>query len=275
LAEKMKATKAVEVVVKTPAKAKVVSGKKMPAKKKPKKEVATKTDLKKLRGKEVSLNKKISLLSKQLKKTTDALNKVKVNQLQDIKGIKAFVNDKVAQITAFNKIISANEAKINELKNKIVRLESQLSNFANNVSVTDEEIAQRLVKLYFEEIARLGFKRSLDLDSIINAYYYTLERIKRKNIELSLVAREVVKAERVNEIEKSIESTKELVQSTPEKLPTKEPYSYTNSKGQKYFLHQRGKLFYFSKDPDNAISLPAGMKVIESEKTGLPILRKK
>ncbi|MEM5802231.1 MAG: hypothetical protein QXQ18_02495 [Candidatus Aenigmatarchaeota archaeon] len=53
-------------------------------------------------------------------------------------------------------------------------------------------------------------------------------------------------------------------------------YSYTNSKGQTYWLHTKGgKLFYFSKDPEGAIDLPEGFVVVENPKTGLPMIRKK
>ncbi|MBA3900787.1 MAG: hypothetical protein H0X62_11360 [Bacteroidetes bacterium] len=62
-------------------------------------------------------------------------------------------------------------------------------------------------------------------------------------------------------------------------------YSYKNSRGQTYYLHSRkaGRggssnrdLFYFGKEQkENAIDkLPEGYEVIESERTGLPILRK-
>lgn len=40
-----------------------------------------------------------------------------------------------------------------------------------------EEVAFRIVRLYFEDIARLGFKRQLDLDQMINAYFYTLKKL--------------------------------------------------------------------------------------------------
>ena len=50
-----------------------------------------------------------------------------------------------------------------------------------NQMVANEEMALRLVNLYFKEIARLGFKRKLDLDSIMNAYLYTLNRIEDKS----------------------------------------------------------------------------------------------
>jgi len=63
-------------------------------------------------------------------------------------------------------------------------------------------------------------------------------------------------------------------------------YSYTNSKGVKYYLHastrklssgKEQKLFYFSKEVKPGASLdtvPDGYQVVES-KTGLPVLKKK
>lgn len=64
-------------------------------------------------------------------------------------------------------------------------------------------------------------------------------------------------------------------------------YSYTNSKGQTYHLHTRqvtlknGRnqtIFYFARDvrPDQALeAVPAGMEVVETQRTGMPVLRKK
>ncbi len=52
-------------------------------------------------------------------------------------------------------------------------------------------------------------------------------------------------------------------------------YSHKNSKGITYFLHQRGKLFYFSKSEDESIDLPAGYEIVENSRTGLPMLKKK
>jgi|GEM_PF-1656242 len=51
---------------------------------------------------------------------------------------------------------------------------------------SDEEIAYKLVKLYVGEISRGGEKRNMGLDTIINAYFYTLTRLKRKKKELGL-----------------------------------------------------------------------------------------
>ncbi|MFH1256931.1 MAG: hypothetical protein V1494_06605 [Candidatus Diapherotrites archaeon] len=55
---------------------------------------------------------------------------------------------------------------------------------------SDEESALKLTRLYFRDIARLGFKRNLELDAIINAYLYALSRLKRKGIE----SREILEA---------------------------------------------------------------------------------
>jgi len=51
-------------------------------------------------------------------------------------------------------------------------------------------------------------------------------------------------------------------------------YEHTNSKGRKYYLHARGRLFFFSKDPADGIDLPTGYKVIENQTTGLPMIKK-
>jgi hypothetical protein len=51
-------------------------------------------------------------------------------------------------------------------------------------------------------------------------------------------------------------------------------YEYTNSKGVKYYLHQRGKLLFFSKNPEGAVDLPPGLKVEENPRTGLPMVKK-
>lgn len=62
--------------------------------------------------------------------------------------------------------------------------------------ISNEEIAFRIVSIYFEEIARLGFKRSLDLDSIINAYFFTLEKIKNKDAKISEMMQKVLEEEK-------------------------------------------------------------------------------
>lgn len=63
-------------------------------------------------------------------------------------------------------------------------------------------------------------------------------------------------------------------------------YEHTNSKGRTYYLNSKdvtlkstGKvqtIYYFSKDSrSTACDMPDGKKVIENEKTGLPMLKNK
>lgn len=64
-------------------------------------------------------------------------------------------------------------------------------------------------------------------------------------------------------------------------------FAYTNSRGQEYFLHSkevklRGgdriqRIFYFATDerPEAIDEVPDGFQVIESKKTGLPVLKRK
>ncbi len=62
-------------------------------------------------------------------------------------------------------------------------------------------------------------------------------------------------------------------------------YSYRNSKGNTYFLHgknvtlrggRKQMIYYFAKAAGSGAlnALPAGYKVMESKRTGLPILKK-
>jgi len=52
-------------------------------------------------------------------------------------------------------------------------------------------------------------------------------------------------------------------------------YSHKNSKGVTFWLHSRGRLFFFSKSPEDAIDLPEGYSIIENSRTGLPMVKKK
>ena len=61
--------------------------------------------------------------------------------------------------------------------------------------MNDSEVAFKIVRLYFEEIARLGFKRQLDLDQIINAYFYTLKKLGAKDVELQKAVKKIIAEE--------------------------------------------------------------------------------
>ncbi len=74
------------------------------------------------------------------------------------------------------------------------------------MKLSKEEVAYSIIKMYFSNIARLGFKRRLDLDAVINSYLYTLKRLK-----------ELEKND--DEIEKMVEKTEaELANETKEEL---------------------------------------------------------
>jgi len=49
---------------------------------------------------------------------------------------------------------------------------------------------------------------------------------------------------------------------------------YENSRGRKYYLHQKGKLWFFSQKSEDCIDLPDGYRIIENKRTGLPMLKK-
>ncbi len=63
-------------------------------------------------------------------------------------------------------------------------------------------------------------------------------------------------------------------------------YSYTNKKGQTYYLHTREvtlkngrkqRIFFFARDvrPQMALeAVPAGYQVMETQRTGMPVLKK-
>jgi hypothetical protein len=61
-------------------------------------------------------------------------------------------------------------------------------------------------------------------------------------------------------------------------------FSYKNSKGKTYFLHERsgtgkggkGRIYFFSGKEEGGIdNLPDNYQITENTKTGLPVLKKK
>jgi len=62
-------------------------------------------------------------------------------------------------------------------------------------------------------------------------------------------------------------------------------YSYTNSKGVTYYLHfkdvtlrggKKQRIYYFARDVRSGSldEVPAGYKVMETKRTGMPVLKK-
>ncbi|MFA6419984.1 MAG: hypothetical protein WCW13_04220 [archaeon] len=88
--------------------------------------------------------------------------------------------------------------------------------------MNDEEVAFRIVRLYFEEIARNGFKRQLDLDQMINAYFYALKKLKNKDKSMKDIVDKIVKDEKKITSKEIFSSKDSVVQSNPtvEKVTT-------------------------------------------------------
>jgi hypothetical protein len=63
--------------------------------------------------------------------------------------------------------------------------------------LSDEEIAFKLVELYVIEVSKGHEKRQMGLDTVLNAYFYALLRIKRKNEEMLALTEAVEKEEQV------------------------------------------------------------------------------
>jgi len=59
----------------------------------------------------------------------------------------------------------------------------------------DEEMAFKMVELYLRDVSQRGDKRQMGLDTIINAYFYALGRLKNKDKELDIIEEAVEKEE--------------------------------------------------------------------------------
>ena len=53
--------------------------------------------------------------------------------------------------------------------------------------LSDEEMAYKIVSLYVSEVSHRGEKRQMGLDTIINAYFYTLLRLRKKRQEMGYI----------------------------------------------------------------------------------------
>ena len=112
-----------------------------------------------------------------------------------------FPEKKIAEIVekAVKKSRAVQETTMKNLKQTI---SSKRVSTTVSGELSDEEIALNMVEVYFGDVARFGFKRSLSLDEIINAYLYSLMRIERKGIELREV-KDVLNRKKVEEWRKN------------------------------------------------------------------------
>jgi hypothetical protein len=84
--------------------------------------------------------------------------------------------------------------------------------------MNDEEVAFKVVRLYFEEIARLGFKRQLDLDQIINAYFYALKKLGNKEAAMREAMKKIMADEKTkSEMVRTTTTTQTLTTDEPKK----------------------------------------------------------
>ncbi|MFC2174718.1 hypothetical protein ACFLQ2_02500 [archaeon] len=65
----------------------------------------------------------------------------------------------------------------------------------------DDELALKLVELYVVEVSKGHEKRQMGLDTLLNAYFYALLRITRKNKETAALHKAVEREEEVLEEE--------------------------------------------------------------------------
>lgn len=65
----------------------------------------------------------------------------------------------------------------------------------------NDELAFRLVELYVSEVSKGHEKRQMGLDTLLNAYFYALLRITRKNKEMSALSKAVEREEEVLDAE--------------------------------------------------------------------------
>ncbi len=136
-------------------------------------------------------------------------------------------------------------SEVESLKKEVEEIKSMLAERHKS------EIACELLRIYFSEVASLGFKRKLRLADIVSAYRYVMKLLSspEKNFE------NMEKAENPN-------------------TNIQQENCYINSKGERYYLHKDRNFYYFSKDPKNAIPIPEGYCVEENPATKIPVLRK-
>ena len=122
-----------------------------------------------------------------------------------------------------------------------------------------QELALEITKIYYYNLASRGAKESINAENILDTYNYALLLLGEKLQEKKETAKTEKAEAKLPEAPKISEGR----------------FSYTNKRGVTYYLHQKGRLFYFSKDDKSSIVVPQGYNVKENTRTGLPFITKK
>ncbi|HLC93317.1 MAG TPA: hypothetical protein VJH23_06450 [archaeon] len=79
--------------------------------------------------------------------------------------------------SALTEFSAESDANVAELK-ETMRKAGGVTKHNGNGSMSDERVAIEIISVFFQEVHRLGMKRSLELDDVVNSYFDTLSRVK-------------------------------------------------------------------------------------------------
>jgi hypothetical protein len=142
----------------------------------------TKTVIKRVPGKTKTIVRKVPVVKTIIRRVPDSNESSLKGIMKELSALKTEVQSMDSKPVAMKEV-------------RVMPKPAMKMEMNGEKALPNEEVAVRLTRLYFEEIARLGFKRRLDFDSIINAYYYCLQRLHNKDKELDIMRRIVEKEE--------------------------------------------------------------------------------
>ena len=79
---------------------------------------------------------------------------------------------------ALSEFSAESDANVQELRETMRKAGAGVARHNGNRSMPDERVAIEIISVFFQEVHRLGMKRSLELDDVVNSYFDTLSRIK-------------------------------------------------------------------------------------------------
>jgi len=147
------------------------------------------------RKKKVRIARKRKTTKKIVRRTTS--KKVRRASSKKLKKLASKISSKkeLEEITMALSLPQGPQKQVHESLGQLLANFKKTGSFGK-VTAADEEIALSLASLYFKEIAKQGFKRSLEIDDIINSYFYALARIKRKDFESKEIMEGIKKSEK-------------------------------------------------------------------------------